>query len=147
MGLAIGKLLIETGYYLEICDRVEPEDGVFNEENYRYNPCDLLNFDEDVFISLSKDRDVEILVITAGFGRIADFQFFHTAEIEKMLRVDTVSTLKIIRLFYDRILGEKDFYSCVLGSISGWMSSPSASVYAAAKAAVVRLVESVNIEL
>lgn len=34
-----------------------------------------------------------------------------------------------------------------MGSISGWMSSPSASVYAAAKAATVRFVESVNIEL
>ena len=147
IGLAIGKKLIETGYYLEICDRVEPEVGVLDEENFRYTPCDLLNLDEDVFISLSKNEDVETLVITAGFGRIADFQFFHTAEIEKMFRVDTVSTLKIIRIFYDRILGEKDFYSCVLGSISGWMSSPSASVYAAAKAAVVRLVESVNIEL
>ena len=34
-----------------------------------------------------------------------------------------------------------------MGSISGWMSSPLTSVYAASKAAVVRFVESVNIEL
>ena len=34
-----------------------------------------------------------------------------------------------------------------MGSISGWMSTPAAAVYAAAKAGVVRFVESVNIEL
>ena len=34
-----------------------------------------------------------------------------------------------------------------MGSISGWMSTPSAAVYAAAKAGVVRFGESVNIEL
>ena len=86
-------------------------------------------------------------MVTAGIGRIADFQFQHTAEIEKTLTIDTVSTMKIFRIFYDRILSERPFYTGVMGSISGWMSTPSASVYAAAKAAVVRFVESVNIEL
>ena len=50
-----------------------------------------------------------------------------------------MSTIKIFRIFYERILGKKDFYAGVMGSISGWMSSPSASVYAAAKAATVRV--------
>ena len=58
-----------------------------------------------------------------------------------------MSTIKILRIFYDRILEKESFYSGVMGSISGWMSSPSASVYAAAKAAVIRFIESVNIEL
>lgn len=147
LGLAIGKSLSARGFFLEICDRVEPENGVFTEQQFNYTACDLLNLEEDIFTSFANDENVKILVITAGVGRIADFQFFHTAEIDKMFRVDAVSTLQIIRLFYDRILKNSDFYSCVLGSISGWMSSPSASVYAAAKAAVVRLVESVNIEL
>ena len=86
-------------------------------------------------------------MVTAGIGRIADFQYHHIAEIDKTFTVDSVSTIKIFRIFYERILGKKDFYAGVMGSISGWMSSPSASVYAAAKAAVVRFVESVNIEL
>lgn len=147
MGLAIAKQL-EKDYYLEICDCVAPEDGMLAQNRYHYNYCDLLDFDDEVFTNLAADEDVKLLMITAGIGRIADFQYHHIAEIEKMLTIDTVSTLKIFRIFYERILDDKkDFYAGVMGSISGWMSSPSASVYAAAKAAVVRFVESVNIEL
>lgn len=147
IGLAIGCKLIELGFYLEICDLVEPDSDVMNSSDYNYTYCDLTDFDERIYTDLAKDPDVTLLMITAGFGRIADFQYHHIAEIDKMLEVDTVSTIKIIRLFYDRILGENDFFCGVMGSISGWLSSPSASVYSAAKAAVVRLIESVNIEL
>ena len=147
IGLAISKNLIERGYYLEICDRSGPDDGVLDQNSYHHNYCDLLDFDEELFYSLAADQNVELLMVTAGIGRVADFQFHHTAEIEKMLTVDTVSTLKIFRIFYDRIMKDKTFYTGVMGSISGWMSTPSAAVYAAAKAGVVRFVESVNIEL
>lgn len=147
VGLAISHNLISRGYYLEICDRMTPEKGVLDQNYYHYNFCDLLNFNEDLLLSLASDQDVKVLMITAGIGRIADFQFHHKAEIEKMITVNTVSTIQIIRLFYDRILNDEEFYSGVMGSISGWMSTPSAAVYAASKAGVVRFVESVNIEL
>lgn len=147
IGLAVSKTLIDRGYFLEICDRSGPDEGVLNGEKFHYNHCDLLNFDEELFYLLAADQEVELLMITAGIGRVADFQFHHTAEIEKMLTVDTVSTLKIFRIFYDRIMKDDCFYAGVMGSISGWMSTPSAAVYAAAKAGVIRFVESVNIEL
>lgn len=147
IGLAITKGLTEKGYFVEICDRAELEDGILDKDCYHYNYCDLLDFKAELFSSLSADENVECLVITAGIGRVADFQYHHIAEIEKMLTIDAVSTIKIFRIFYDRLLGDKTFYAGVMGSISGWMSTPSASVYAAAKAAVVRFAESVNIEL
>ena len=147
IGLAIGKELIGKGYSLIICDRVAPQEGVLDEKSYSYIHSDLRYPDEDVFSSLSSDPDISVLMITAGIGRICDFQCMHTAEIEKMFSINSVSTLKILRIFYDRILGNEDFYTGVMGSISGWMSSPSASVYAATKASVVRFIESVNIEL
>lgn len=147
IGLAISMNLIQKGYFIEILDRTEPEEHVFNEGTYNHTYCDLLDFDESLFERFAKDKNVEVLFITAGIGRIADFQYFHTVEIENILTIDTVSTLKIFRMFYDRILSKKTFYCGVLGSISGWMSTPSAAVYAAAKAGVIRFVESVNIEL
>ncbi len=147
IGLAICQKLIERGYFLEICDRSGPDEGILQADMYHHNYCDLLDFDEDLFYSLAGNRDVELLMVTAGIGRVADFQFHHTAEIEKMLTVDTVSTIKIFRIFYDRIMSDPVFYAGVMGSISGWMSTPSAAVYAAAKAGVIRFVESVNIEL
>ena len=147
VGLAICKNLIERGYLLEICDIIEPEAGVLEDGCFQYRFCDLLDFNEDLFYSLASDKDVELLMITAGVGRIADFQYHHTAEIEKMFKINTLSTIKIFRIFYERIMSKDAFYAGVVGSISGWMSTPSAAVYAATKAGVVRFVESVNIEL
>ena len=147
IGLAIGDRLIAAGYHLEICDRCEVEEGILDPQHFTYHACDLLDFNEDLFYGLAADPEVVLLMVTAGFGRVADFQYHHIAEIERMFTVDTVSTIKIIRIFYDRILSKDTFYAGVMGSIAGWMSSPCASVYSAAKAGVVRLVESVNIEL
>ena len=147
IGLALCKELADRGYHTEICDRCEPEQGILDPESFTYHACDLLDFDEDLFSALAADRDTEVLFLTAGIGRIADFRAHHPAEIEKILTVDTVAAMKIIRLFYDRILAKEDFYTGVMGSISGWLSSPAASVYAAAKAGLVRFMESVNIEL
>ena len=147
IGLAIGDVLIKRGFFIEICDRNAPEEGVLDADFYHFNFCELLEFDEELFKTLANDRSVEVVMITAGIGRVANFQAHHIAEIDKILAIDTVSTLKIIRLFYDRILSKNAFYAGVMGSISGWLSTPAASVYAAAKAAIVRFVESVNIEL
>lgn len=147
IGLAICRSLIERGYYVEICDQSVPEETALKKDSYHYNYCDLFFFDEDLFYGLAQDSEITLLLITAGIGRVADFQFFHTAEIEKMLTVDAVSTIKLLRIFYDRILSNATFYTGIMGSISGWLCSPLATVYSAAKAAVIRFVESVNIEL
>lgn len=147
IGLAISKNLIERGYFLEIIDRSGPEEGVLDQRFFHHNYCDLLDFNEELIYKLSKDPEVELLMVTAGIGRVADFQFHHTAEIQKMFTVNTVSTIKILRIFYDRIIVKEAFYAGVMGSISGWMSSPAATVYSATKAAVIRFIESVNIEL
>lgn len=147
IGLAISKNLIGRGYYLEICDRSGPEKDVLPLDSFHHNYCDLLDFNEELLANLASDPEVELLMVTAGIGRVANFEAHHIAEIEKMLTVDTVSTIKIFRIFYDRIRSKETFYAGVMGSISGWMSTPAAAVYAAAKAGVVRFVESVNIEL
>ena len=147
IGLAISKILIDKGYFLEICSRTVPEKDVLSIEKYSHHYLDLLDFNEELVKKLAEDPDIELLMVTAGVGRIADFQFHHIAEIEKIFITDTVSTIKIFRIFYDRIMNDATFYAGVIGSISGWISTPSAAVYAGAKAGVVRFVESVNIEL
>ena len=147
LGLAIGSVLAHQGLFLEICDRVAPEQGIIKEDSFTYHQCDLLQFDESLFRKMAEDPDVGVLIVTAGIGRIADFEYHHMAEIDKMMTINSVSTIKILRSFYSRIHSKEEFFSCVLGSIAGWLSSPAASVYAASKAAVVRFIESVNIEL
>lgn len=146
IGLAIAKDLIKKGYYPYILD-ICPPDASLKPELCDYMPCDLCNLDEGIIETLAFDRDVSVLMITAGFGRVADFENLHTAEIGKLLQVNTVAAIKILRIFYDRIKDKSDFYCGIMGSIAGLCSSPMFSVYAASKAALCRFTESVNIEL
>ena len=147
IGLAIAKTLIDSGYYVIIADRHGPEEGILQKDKYEHHCCDLLDFHADFIQSLARDQEISFLMITAGFGRVADFEYFHTAEIKNMMAVNATATMQILRLFYDRIKGAEPFYCGVMGSISGLLSSPSAALYAASKAAICRLIESVNIEL
>ncbi len=147
IGLAISRELIERGFFVQILSRTEPTIGILPGDSYQHHFCDLQYFDENLFADLHDDPDIQLLMITAGFGRVCEFEEYTVAEIHKTLTVDLVSTVKMLRLFYDRIKSKEDFCCGVMGSIAGLVSSPMLSVYAAAKAGVCRFVESVNIEL
>lgn len=147
IGLAISKYLIDKGYYVDILDRHGPDDNTLQIGSYTHHYCDLLNLDEKLISSFASNYDISILMITAGFGRVADFEYFHTAEIKNMMMVNATATIQILRLFYDRIKNTVPFFCGVMGSISGLMSSPAVALYAASKAAIFRFIESVNIEL
>lgn len=147
IGLAIGKYLTTQNYNLIICDLKEPEKGIFPEGSYTFQHFNMLDYDYAVVENLSRDIDIQLLMITAGIGRVADLENLHPGEIHNLITIDLDSTLRILRAFYDRINSDDAFYTGVMGSIAGWISSPMFSVYAAAKAGVCRFVESVNIEL
>lgn len=147
IGLAVSLDLIKRGYYAVIVDRCAPDSNNFPDGSYEYHYCDLLDLDEDLFRSLADDKEIQVMMITAGFGRVADFEYLHIAEIRNLMTVNATSILQIIRIFYDRIKSSDRFYCGVMGSIAGLMSSPMFTIYSASKAALCRFVESVNIEL
>lgn len=142
IGLAISMNLAGKCQSVLIVDKSVPE--VDLPHNISYAKCNLLNekpFDIEGF------DDINILVITAGFGRIAPFETFEQKEIENVYQVNTVALTGIIRHFYPQMIQRSDFYCAVMGSIAGLISSPMISLYSASKSAVCRLTESLNIEL
>lgn len=148
IGLAITKRLLEEGYFVHICDIVPPDTNILTEEsNWDYKYCNVCDFDEMLFRKLSNDRNVKLLMITAGIGRISDFGELSIHEIDRVIDINTVAVIKIMSCFYHRIEENENFYTGVMVSIAGMLSSPMFSVYAASKAAVYRFIESVNIEL
>lgn len=64
-----------------------------------YRFCDLMGFDEELIGEMAADSEVEVLMITVGFGRVANFEYLHPAEIQNLLTVNTVEGIKIIRYF------------------------------------------------
>ena len=91
--------------------------------------------------------NVDLLLISAGFGRVAPFEELSQAEIKSLIHVNELSVIQIIRAFYDRIRADEPFYCGVVTSIAGLLSSPMFSVYSAAKGGLCRLIESLNAEL
>jgi len=98
----------------------------------------------DVFEQCS---EVDTLIVTAGTGRLAPFETFTRQEIQNTFQVNAVSTIQAINFFYNRLKGGAPFYCAIVSSISGAVSSPLFSLYAATKASLYRFTESVNIEL
>lgn len=148
IGLAITNRLIEKGYFVYILDIKTPnENDICDRNSYEYYFLDLLSLDVFDLEKFKNDKDVEVLMLTAGFGRVAPFEALSITEIHNMMQVNAISTIQILKYFYDRINCDKDFYTGVMVSIAGIVSSPLFSVYAASKAALNRMIESVNIEL
>lgn len=91
--------------------------------------------------------DVDALLITAGFGKLALFKDISEQHIVDSFNVNTVSVIRLIKRFYGRLESSDDFYCGVMVSIAGFMSSPFFAVYGATKAALKIFIESVNVEL
>ena len=91
--------------------------------------------------------DINALMITAGFGRLALFKDVPEQHIIDSFNVNTIPVLRLIKRFYNKLESEQDFYCGVMDSIAGWMSSPFFAVYGATKAALKIFIESVNVEL
>jgi len=144
IGAAICLELLDRDYgKIYILDRQEPC-GELDNEKISFLRFNLVNKDISI---LNRFHDIDSLVITAGFGRIAPFEDITDIEIMNGYGVNTIAVTRIIRHYYHRIISDHDFYTCIVGSIAGLVSSPMFSVYGATKAAVCKLVESLNIEI
>ena len=147
IGLAITLELLHNGYHVYVVDISNPDYTVLNDtKNYTYIKCNLLDFYTETFRDIANDKELELLMITAGFGRVAHFESLSLGEVTNILSVNAVSTIKIIKIFYDKIKSHEKFYCGIMGSIAGFINSPLFSVYGASKAAICRFVESVKNE-
>ncbi|MBU8881190.1 SDR family NAD(P)-dependent oxidoreductase [Bacillus sp. FJAT-29790] len=143
IGLSIVKQLLERDYSrVYIIGRSLPDISLDDRVEFiRFN---LLNDDYSLFDEI---KDIDTLIITAGFGRIAPFENINENEIINSFKVNSISVLRIIKKYFQLINSNKDFYCVVMGSIAGLVSSPLFSVYSATKAALGKFIESTNIEL
>lgn len=145
IGLSIAKVLTqkETTEKVYIVDKA-PLAEEYQEEKIEAIQFDLTNEDYSIF---DRFTDIDGLMITAGFGRLALFEDIDEKMIQLYFNVNTVAVIRLVKHFYDRLLGKEDFYCGVMSSIAGFMSSPFLSIYGATKAALKIFIESVNVEL
>lgn len=118
-------------------------------EEYRHEMIESLQFDltSNDYSVFDRFNDIDGLIITAGFGRLALFKDIPEEMIATYFNVNTIPVIRIIKHFYDKLSSNDDFYCGVMVSIAGFMSSPFFSLYGATKAALKIFIESVNVEL
>lgn len=104
---------------------------------------DLTSEDYSVFDDF---KDVDTLMITAGYGKLSLFKNIKEEYITNSFAVNSIAPIRIIHHFMDKLLND-DFRCGIMVSIAGFMSSPFFAVYGATKAALKIFIESVNVEL
>ena len=141
IGLAFAQTLSLNYDKIIIADKVKPEIELEKTEfiNVNLTDCDFSLF--------QNYQDIDLLIITAGFGRVSGFHTQTHKEIENSFKVNAMAVTSIIKEYYDKLSSSEELNCIVMGSIAGLISSPLFSLYAATKAAVCRFIESVNIEL
>lgn len=152
IGLAITLELIRNDYdKVFVLDIRKPDaQGIPNDfvtlykQKVKYFNFNLLSVDLNI---LKKVSNIDTLVITAGFGRVATFDKLTSFEIDNLLKVDLCAITGILKYFYPLICSKNNFYTLVMGSIAGHVVSPLFSVYGAAKSGLCSLIENLNIEL
>ncbi len=138
----------------ELANREETEcvyivDKAPLQEKYAHSKIEALQFDltSEDYSFFDRFKDINALMITAGFGHLALFKDIPEHHIIDSFNVNTIPVLRLIKRFYSKLEAVDDFYCGVMDSISGWMSSPFFAVYGATKAALKIFIESVNVEL
>ena len=145
IGLAIAsELAARSDVEKVIIVDKSPSDERYLNSKFEYHQFDLTSEDYSLFDNFN---NVDTLMITAGMGRLALFRDVTEEHIIRSFQVNTLSVIRIIRHFYDRLESQDDFYCGVMVSIAGFMSSPFFAVYGATKAALKIFIESVNVEL
>ncbi len=145
IGLAIAIELANR----DDCEKVYVVDKSPLSKEYDKDKIQSFQFDlnQTDFSFFDRFDDIDTLVITAGFGKLALFKDINEEHIIDSFNVNTIAAIRVIKHFYSKMEGESDFYCGVMVSIAGFMSSPFFSVYAATKAALKVFIESVNVEL
>ena len=145
IGLSIAKVLTsrENTEKVYIVDKA-PIAEEYNEPKIEGFQFDLTSEDYSIF---NRFQDIDGLIITAGFGKLALFDDIEEKMIPLYFNVNTIAVIRVIKYFYDKLLSKDDFYCCVMVSIAGFMSSPFFSLYGATKAALKIFIESVNVEI
>ncbi|MBQ7346630.1 MAG: SDR family NAD(P)-dependent oxidoreductase [Clostridia bacterium] len=152
VGLSLTLKLIENGYnhvYIVGKDVPNTKDielskiDIFQKQT-SFKKLNLINQEYAIFDEI---QDIDTLIITAGFGRVSQFEALTEIEITNLVKCNMLSAIQIIKRYYNKIKSKNNFYCAVMGSIAGHVASPLFSVYGASKFGLCAFIENINAEL
>lgn len=152
VGLSLVFQLLAEGYdHIYVVAKAEyPWDVLTQEQQTLLRECTTFlktNLTHEDYSWCDTIRDIDTLIITAGFGRVALFENLTETEISNLVKCNELAAIQIIHRYYDLIKSNNDFHCAVMVSISGHLASPYFSVYGATKSALAAFIENINTEL
>lgn len=144
LGLAITEQLVKN----HNCNRI----FIVDKENITYIENKKIEYIQNNLLfdgtSVFKDfLDVDKVFITIGAGSVKSFENSDSFEISNSIRLNYLVVAEIIKIYYQKLLSTKNFDMAVITSISCKLVSPLMATYAAAKSALSKLIQSLNIEI
>src|SRR5918996_4525976 len=136
LGRAIARALAARGAGLVLSSRKADElaelAGGLPGDDHRTLVCDLA--DEGAALRLLAEAgDIDVLVANAGLPASGKLDGFSQEEIGRALRVNLESPVRMARELVPRVVARGSGHLVFLSSISGKISTPRASLYAATK--------------
>lgn len=126
-----------------IVDRVDVAPENMNSK-FKVFLFDLTSEDYSFF---NQFKDIDSLMITAGFGELSLFKDVSEHYITMSFAVNCIAPIRIVHHFMNKLQNDRDFYCGIMVSVAGFVSSPFFAVYGATKASLKIFIESVNVEL
>jgi NAD(P)-dependent dehydrogenase (short-subunit alcohol dehydrogenase family) len=152
-GAAFARALADDGHNLFICARRTDRlaDVAGNRKNIFYAPCDVANESEvgKFFGQIAnREKSIDVLIHCAGvLGPLGTFDSVETAEWFFTLKTNLFGTYLVIREAVRLMRSEQQPRIVVLSGGGAFDPMPCVSAYGASKAATVRLVETLAVEL
>lgn len=152
IGLAmVLKLLERDCEHVYILGKDAPKEadipGGMREAFAQRTSFERIDLTQDRLDCLDRIQDIDTLLITAGFGRVAPFEELTPTEVEKLVKCNMLGVMLVIQKYYGKLRSQADFYCGVMGSIAGHVASPLFSVYGASKFGLCSFIENLNVEL
>lgn len=151
IGLAITLELIKRKDQVIVCGIQPPNIREIPEEMrglfQRKVVFHYIDLNEEAYQIFDGFQDINTLIITAGFGRVAPVENLHQAEIRNLFRVNALGAIQVLTKYMGKMKSTVPFLCAVLVSIAGHVNSPLFSAYGASKAALASFIQSVNAEI
>jgi NADP-dependent 3-hydroxy acid dehydrogenase YdfG len=147
IGSGVAKLFSEAGYNLALCARNLKSMEALNLPNAICIPTDVTNI-EDVEKSVQKAENhfgpVDCLINNAGFSKSGDFTSLKHKDHETMVKVNLLGVVNCIEAVLPQMQERKSGTIINVSSVADRAARPNIAMYAATKAAVKSLTESLR---